>query len=161
MRSDRSILSPVFTQVHWCTNERYWVGICKQSDFKLANMLSESKILARLMITRFGNAAEEWFPDSVLILAAELTFDDTRKKLIDKSTCDYAPLTFLQATDMNDGQLLALFSDGATNENNQMQIDGDDSNEYSMCDTEDSEDNDDDVFISKTISIYKPRTNVP
>ena len=54
MRSDRSILSPVFTQVHWHTNSQRWVGICKKTDFKLASMLSESKILAQLMIQRFG-----------------------------------------------------------------------------------------------------------
>ena len=44
-------------------------------------MLSESKILARLMIQRFGNEAEKWFSQSVLSLAAEIKFDENSKKI--------------------------------------------------------------------------------
>ena len=43
-------------------------------------MLSESKILARLMFIRFGKQAETWFPKSVLDLAAESKFDENTKK---------------------------------------------------------------------------------
>ena len=114
MRSDQSILVPVFTQLHWCTNEQSWVGICKKSNFKLATMLSESKILARLMITRFGKLAEAWFPNSLLNLAAKLKFDENTKELIGKLTYEFAPLTHMQTSNINDEQLMALFGHGDT-----------------------------------------------
>ena len=46
-------------------------------------MISDSKILARLMITRFGTTAEAWFSQEILSLAAELQFDENTKKIID------------------------------------------------------------------------------
>ena len=111
-------------------------------------MLSESKILARLMIQRFGNEAEKWFSKSVLLLAAELKFDENTKKLIDKSTCKYAPLTNMQLSDITDDQLLALFGNENTSGNDQMQIDSDNSSEDSNCDMEDSKDEEDEGMFT-------------
>ena len=75
-RTDRLELIPILIQVHWWT----WVVICKKADFKLAIMLSDSKSLARLILTKFWNIVGAWFSESTLSLAAELKFNENTKK---------------------------------------------------------------------------------
>ena len=88
------------------------------------------------MITRFGNAAEKWFSQQTLNLASELQFDETTKKIIDKSTCDYAPLTHLYSAEMTDDQIMRLLDTGTVEEFDRMQIEDNESLE--------SDDDDDD-----------------
>ena len=42
MRSDRCVLIPIFSQVHWNNNDRTWIGICKKADFKLATTINDN-----------------------------------------------------------------------------------------------------------------------
>ena len=65
-------------------------------------MISDSKIFARLIITRFGTIVEEWFSQQTLRLAADLQFDETTKRINDNSTCGYAPLTHLFSSEIID-----------------------------------------------------------
>lgn len=68
------------------------------------------------------------------------------QKVIDKSTCKYAPLTYLQDSNLSDEQIMDFVANGNTNGIERMQIDDKNSDESINFDMKDDEDDDNGLF---------------
>ena len=106
------------------------------------------------MITRFGPVAEKWFSQQTLNLASELQFNETTKKIIDKSTCEYAPLTHLYSAEMTDDQIRKHLDTGAVEGIDRMQINDDESNQFENSESYNDDDDDDGPFSFQKKNMY-------